>query len=304
MLACLFATALLHPVLFGAARLDPVRTTSHMALIAPLLIATQWLALPTHRVRVLSFLGLLVAVGLYTAVEPPSSTFFCCPIGKAERIAERCLQHARAEGLQHPSLASPDLGKISFKKTFLIFDLGMLGNAPLARLKNDPRAAANYLLDLALPDYVELHGGWACRWGHLQEDPRFTAQYSFMPGHSKLHLRSSCRDRSAGVWFRKDMTHDSGSAERQLVDDLARDLSPARVATELRRCRLQPDSNACTYVSRSVYRFLPELPRGKRAQQMLAQFKESPSADYDRSILSARDHAGWYRSVIRLAREL
>jgi len=304
MLACLFASALLHPVLFGAARLDPVRTTSHMALVAPLLIATQWLALPTHSARVLSFVGLSIALGLYGAVEPPSSTFFCCPIGKAERIAERCLQHAQSEGLTRPSLASPDLGKISFRKTFLVFDLGMLGSAPLARLKNDQRAAANYLLDLALPDYIELHGGWACHWGYLQQDPRFAALYSVMPGHSKLHLRSSCRDRSAGVWFRNDMTHDSASPERRLVDDLSQDLNPARVATELRRCRLQEGSNVCAYVSRSVYRFLPELGRGKRAEQMLALFKDSPSADYDRSILSARDHAGWYRSVITFAQKL
>jgi hypothetical protein len=100
------------------------------------------------------------------------------------------------------------------------------------------------------------------------------------------------------------MKHDSGSAERRPVDDLSHDLNPARVAAELRSCRLQQGPDACAYVSRSLYRFLPKLGRGKRAQEVLTLFKDSPSADYDRSILSARDHARWYRNVIALAHKL
>ncbi|HKP58450.1 MAG TPA: hypothetical protein VJV78_17110 [Polyangiales bacterium] len=300
MLVCLFASAIAHPVVFGPARLDPVRTTSHLALIAPLLIATQWMALPTLQARALSFAGLGLAIGLYAAVEPPAETFFCCPIGKADRIAEKCLQHAQTEGLTRPSLASPDLGKMSFKKSFLMFDLGRLGSPPLARLQDDQRAAANYLLELAQPDYVELHGGWTCEYGFLQQDPRFAERYVLMPGMSKLRLKTSCRGIEAGVWFRKDMAHDSGSAERKLVDDLSRTRDASRVAEELRRCKLQPGESACAYVSRSVYRFLPEIRRDAHGDELLALF----TSRYDRGVLALRNPSKWYVPVIDLAKRL
>jgi hypothetical protein len=300
MLACLFASAIAHPVLFGPARLDPVRTTSHLALIAPLLLGTQWVELPTWSARVLSFAGLGLAIGLYAAVEPPAETFFCCPIGKADRIAERCLTHAQSEGLTRPSLASPDLGKMSFKKSFLMFDLGRLGSPPLARMQDDQRATANYLLELAKPDYVELHGGWTCAYAFLQADPRFSERYVLMPGMSKLHLKTSCRENEAGIWFRKDMARESGSAERRLVDDLTHGRDPARVAQELRRCKLQAGPSSCAYVSRSVYRFLPEIARDPQGRELLALF----TSPYDRSILGLSNKARWYKPVISLSKAL
>ncbi|HKU41266.1 MAG TPA: hypothetical protein VJR89_24050 [Polyangiales bacterium] len=303
MLTCLFATALVHPVLFGPARLDPVRTTSHLALIAPLLLATQWIALPTLPARAVSFAALTLALGLYAAVEPPSDTFFCCPIGKADRIAERCYEHARSEGIARPSLASPDLGKMSFRKQFLMFDLGRLGSPPLARMQSDERAAANYLFELAGPDYIELHGGWSCAYQFLLGDARFAQRYEWLPGMSKLHLRAACRGVEAGIWFRKDMARASGSAERRLVDDLARGIDPDRIEQELRSCQRQnAGPAACAYVSRSVYRFLPELRRGEREAEVLAAFRTSPSARYDASILAGG--AKWYLPVLRFAKRL
>ena len=301
MLVSLAATGLAHPLLFGPARLDPVRTTSHVALVAPLLITTQLCALPRWSWRALVAAALAPLLYLYLRFEPPSDKFFCFPIVRADRIADTCLAHAREQALVHPSLANPDLGRISFRKQLLLFDLGLLGSPPLAHLKGDHGATARYVLDFAQPDFVELHGGWSCEYEYALRDPRFRQRYTPVPQGQKLGLGSGCRG-GAGIWFRKDMVKDSGSAERQLHDALRDELDPARIASELARCDADADRLACLYVVRGAYRMLPELAARGELPRVLRAFEGKKIRDYAVHVLSARDHGRWYVPVVDAVR--
>ncbi|MEY4575806.1 MAG: hypothetical protein RL701_509, partial [Pseudomonadota bacterium] len=301
MLGSLGLTGLMHPLLFGPARLDPVRTTSHVALVAPLLIATQWAELPRWFTRAWASVGLAALLALYLRFEPASDTFFCCPIIRADRIADTCLAHAREQAVARPSLANPDLGRISFRKDFLIFDLGLLGSPPLAWLHHDHEHTADYLLELAQPDFIELHGAWVCEYGYLLSDPRFKERYAEVRAGRKLGLSTGCPG-PHGIFFRKDMAKDSGTPERKLHDALRERLDVARIAAELRSCEQQPDRLACVYVARTAYRFLPELEQSGQRAAVLELFQSSKSRAYDVGLLSARTRGDWYKSVLSFVR--
>ena len=301
MLVSLATTGLLHPLLFGPARLDAVRTTSHVALIAPLLIATQWCELPRWSGRALVSLALAPLGYLYLRFEPPSDKFFCCPIVRADRITDTCVKHAERQAVVRPSLANPDLGRVSFRKQLLLFDVGLLGSPPLARLKGDREATARYLLDFAQPDFVELHGGWSCEYEYVLRDPRFRERWAVVPEGQKLGLGTGCRG-GAGIWFRKDMEKDSRSPERQLHDALRATLDPERIAAELSQCDAQSDRLACAYVVRSAYRFLPELSAQGKLERVLRSFDGTKVGPYARGVLSARGDGKWYVPVVDFVR--
>jgi hypothetical protein len=304
MLTSLLATALLHPVLFGAARLDPVRTTSHLALIPPLLVLTQWVRIPRASLRWASLIVVGMSLLIYSRLEPPSDHEFCCPVRRAEAIADTCVAHAAQEALPAPSLASPDLGKESFRKRLLMFDLGLLGSPPLAALRGESAAFANYVFELAAPDFIELHDAWACQYKDLQHDQRYDARYGLVPAAERLKLEAGCEGSRAGVWFRKDVARNSQTPERKLIDALAKNLDLRRIAQELGRCRQQAGSLACVYVTRTVYRFIPKFVRARNLDQVVGLFRNSPSALYDMSVLSARSHGAWHRQVVNFARTL
>jgi hypothetical protein len=302
MLVSLATTGLLHPLLFGPARLDPVRTTTHVALIAPLLIATQWCELPRWPARLGSLLALAPLLYLYLRLEPASDKFFCCPIVRADRILDTCVAHARDEQLVRPSLANPDLGRISFRKQVLLYDMGLLGSPPLAGLKGDHEATSRYLLDFALPDFVELHGGWSCEYEYLLRDERFRKRYTPLPKGQKLGLGTGCRG-GAGIWFRNDMARTSTSAERQLHDALRAQLDLQRMAAEIARCDRQPERSGCANVVRSAYRFIPELAARGSLSKVQELFEHTKIRDYAVNVLGARANGKWYLPVIDFVRK-
>jgi hypothetical protein len=303
MLASLCVTGLVHPVLFGPARLDLVRTTSHVALVAPLLITTQWAQIPRFSARLVGLVGLGVSLAASLILEKPSEKSFCCQIARSGPIAETCLAFARQERLSRPSLANPDLGKMSFSKRFLIFDLGLLGSPTLAALRGDKRVFMTYLFDLAAPDFIEMHGGWARSYGFLQHDARFSERYVLVPGAESVGLRARWRSNIRdGIWFRTAMGRSSRMPERRLYDDLDKRLDTERIAAELRTCRQERGPLACVYVARTAYRFIPELVSSNRLPEVISLFRSSPSAAYDTSILSARSNGTWYRQVVDFAR--
>jgi hypothetical protein len=303
MLSALALTAIMHPLVFGPARLDPVRTTSHAALIAPLLITTQWLALPRTAARALAGAILGAAIFLHVKLAPAPDRFFCCQVAKADRIADTCLERARREHIARASLANPDLGRISFRKQLLLYDLGLLGSPPLALLRDDHRGTAAYLLELAAPDFIELHGSWLCAYDYLLQDPRFRERYEPMERADRLELGSMCLHRG-GIWFRKALARDSATPERALLEALQARLDVRRVAAELRSCRRQGGPLACVYVARTVQRFTPELVRRGLMNAMIALFERSPSAPYDLALLRGRTHGTWYEDVSAFARGL
>ncbi|HEX4355664.1 MAG TPA: hypothetical protein VHZ95_22210, partial [Polyangiales bacterium] len=108
----------------------------------------------------------------------------------------------------------------------------------------------------------------------------------------------------SGVFFRREVARASGTAERQLIDDLEKSLDPKRVAEELGRCQRQDGPLACAYVTRTVYRFMNTFAERDTLARVAALFDHSPSALYDRSLLGARKHGDWHIDVVAFARSL
>jgi len=139
---------------------------------------------------------------------------------------------------------------MSFRKRFLIYDLGLLGSPPLAALRDDKKAFTTYLFDLAAPDFIGMHGGWVGAYSYLQRDARFIERYIFVPGAAKIGFWTpwgvGARD---GIWFRSDMASSSEKPERRFFDDLQKRLDPKRIAAELSNCRNRYGRFACVKAS-------------------------------------------------------
>ena len=298
MLVSLGVSSFAQPYLFGKARLDPVRTATHLALVAPLLVTILWSRVPSAFKR-LVLLPFIAAAAVCFFSRPDVHRGFRWAVPRAEKIADACHDYAASERLPAPSLANPDLGKISYRKTFNMFDLGALGSPQIMGLDGKRAETADYLFELAAPDFFVLHGSWACRLSYLQKDPRFDARYVPVPTTKALQLKvSGCRGVRGGIWFRRDVARMSGSKERALIDDLGKDLSTRRVADELAVCRREPGSTACAYVTRSVYRFLPQIARRGEIEAFASLFRVSPSAPYDAAVLRSRLFGTWHRDVV------
>jgi hypothetical protein len=303
--ASTLVTAFLNPFVFGPTRLDGVRTTTQLALISALfpalLIANardrrrlSWMALPLA--------GITAWVVFASRVEP---AVLCCEIPGIGPLSETFLEISRREQLPRPSVSTPDLGKLSWPKHFNVVDLGMLGTPPMALLKR-PAQIADYYFDYAAPDFIESHGIWSCRYHYLFDDPRFAAMYEPIEVGRSRWLERNCQHRPralAGTWRRKGLERTSETPERRLIDDLRRRPSAQRVARELAACGKEGSPSACQYVTRSVYRLMPEIVLAGLYDEILAAFASGRSAAYDLAFLSGRQDGRWYEGVVRFVRE-
>lgn len=299
--ACLIGTALFAPFIFGPARLDTARTTTHMALFVLLALCATASGWTPRRLDMylLPFAGALVfLVHAYLGYQPGMS---CCSHSAFEPTRLAFERIGRENDLYRPTVANPDLGLLSWSKQFNIVDLGLLGSSLMPRLEEGP-ALNNYFLEYAAPDMIESHGGlWTCRYAGVFLDPRFAAMYSQADGPGRK--TATCKGGAEvphGIWVRRDIMRDSSSRERVLSSDLARQLSVERVAMELDICQRTPGSvpTNCTYVARSVYRMLPEFRARGDLPRLREIFHASRSADYDLFLVTGADDAHAFRKAL------
>jgi len=303
--ASTLVTAFLNPFFFGPTRLDGARTTTQLALISALFPALliahardrrrlSWIALP------LAAITALVVVS--SRVKP---AVLCCEIPDVGPLSETFLEISRREELPRPSVSTPDLGKLSWPKHFNIVDLGMLGTPPMALLKR-PAQLADYYFDYAAPDFIESHGMWSCRYHYLWDDPRFATMYEPIAVGRDRWLERNCQRHPralAGTWRRKGLEKTSETPERRLIDDLRRRPSAERVERELAACGGEASPSACQYVTRSVYRLMPEIARAGLYDEVVAAFASGKSAPYDLAFLGGRRNGRWYEEVVRFVRK-
>jgi hypothetical protein len=303
--ASTLVTAFLNPFVFGPTRLDSARTTTQLALVSALFPALliahardtrrlSWMALPLA--------GLTALVFVTTRATP---TVLCCEIPGVGPLSETFLDISRRQALPRPSVSTPDLGKLSWPKHFNIVDLGMLGTPPMALLKR-PAQLADYYFDYAAPDFIESHGMWSCRYHYLFDDPRFDAMYEPLEVGRDRWLERNCGRHPralAGTWKRKGLEKTSRTPERRLIDDLRRRPSAERVASELAVCGRDTAPAACQYVTRSVYRLMPEIVSAGLYDEVVAAFASGRSAPYDLAFLGGRENGRWYDEVVRFVRE-
>lgn len=269
------------PFLFGPPRIDVTRLSTHVTPVIVLAVVLSLRHATDIRKALFRFSILPIwAAGIILIVQPPLErvglgTYYLGWSTKPfEEVRQRFLDFAEREDIRRATIANPDLGVMSWHKTFNIVDLGAIGSPEVALL-DQHQGAADFFLDIALPDIIESHGVWSLR--HCQRlflDPRFGTIYEPLPGTRPTSELCASANPDTGYWVRRDILKGSQSAERQFLDRLQLDLSAARISDEIDACR-QANAN-CAYITRTVYRFIPELRKSGKIQEVSERLEGIP----------------------------
>ena len=287
LIGSLVLTAYFHPFVFGKARIDLARTTTHLALFVALGITAIFYFIEhrfmAHKKYILwiapasLLVGLLAvfnAVGLYRLHN--GATIYI-PLHKSfAKIAE-------IESLPRPTIAIPDLGALSWYKQFNILDISYIGTPIRAKVKNGP-IASDYFFDYAAPDMFEWGIYWPCRseryTDFILKDPRLREKYTFVKEMLVKEPRQCPVAVPEGYLVRKDIQRGAKTKERILIDDVKTNLSVERLRQELNDCQSDPQRN-CVYVARTAFRFLPEFRDQGKINALNEVFLTSRTKDYD-----------------------
>lgn len=288
LLGTLVFTSCAAPFLFGTARLDSTRTTSHLAIVATLgitILIDRTLrkrgesnrSLQLWSVSALTLAGLVVFWLSYVGPYP-----LCCQVDQFDGVRQEFANIAKRESLPRPTVANPDLGVMSWHKQFNVVDLGKLGSPIMTNAS--PELSAEYLYEYSAPDMIETHDLWSCHYDDIvHSDNRFDARYQPIRAEVSDWTREHCRtnpESLTGIWVRRDVLKDADTPERRLIDDLSDDLSVERLRHELSQCQADSDSN-CVYVARTAYRFLPEFRNAGHMESLNEVFGISRTRDFD-----------------------
>ncbi len=284
----LAVSSYLNPFFFGPTRLDYSRSTTQLAVGVVLAIMTiLYFIQPKKHLLWIVPVFLMTGVFVFKLNQVPKSYSVCCMTADFDNVRKEFTKIAEAESLPRPTVSTPDLGVLSWHKQFNIVDLGWLGTPIMAKMKRQPIAIqSDYFFNYAAPDMMESHWAWSCIHKILIFDnPEFRRLYD--PIKESLSQRDNlCNGANLlnGIWIRKDILRDSGTAERILIDDIAADLSAnisvVRLHEELTTCQQDPDKN-CVYVARTAFRFLPEYRAGGHISALNEVFSQSRTKDYD-----------------------
>ena len=303
LIGSLILTAVFSEWVFGPARMDRARLTTHLAVFAALDTAAMFYHLSLGRIRrtlwVAPALGIVVVAVVGMDVVAPYRAGW--GIGGFDRIRSEFARIAEAESLPRPTVSNPDLGVMSWHKQFNIVDLGHLGTPIMAKIFGTPRA--DYFFDYAAPDIIESHSYWSRLYdGEIFTDPRFVQRYrpvnTWVTDWTRERWKANPESQS-GIWVRDDILKSSGSAERQLVDRLATNLSIDLLREELERCQVQSrEAYDCTYVARTAYRFLPEFRERGQVKVLNDIFAASHTAAFDSYLINGHRDGQAHRSAM------
>ena len=313
----LLATACLHPFVFGETRLDPTRSTTHLALFSVLAVACLLdLALRTGRLlpRSAALLAATACVLLLPTDPSWARRPICCDTAILDPTRLELLRVARRHDLPRATVATPDLGVLSWHKNFNVVDLGRIGSPLIAKTYNSP-ILNDYFFDHIAPDLLAIHDTlYPAYRQSLLGDPRFTERYEpIRTGSSILRFVGTEIPSGPSVpqrfWIREAVRPGSDSEERKLIEELRARPSAEVLRAALLRCS-SPGGEGCRHVARTAYRFLPELSRRGEAGQVQRLFASGTASALDRYLVegprgtSLRDPAFRELAERRLARTL
>ncbi len=135
LIGSLTLTAAFSESVFGVARLDPARLTTHLAVFAAVGAAVLFYCLGNGR-RALWAASAVAAAAVF-GMDVTAPYYLCCSGNSA---AAEFARIAEAEALPRPTVAFPDLGEASWRKQFNIVDLGRLGSPIMAKTTGPRRA--------------------------------------------------------------------------------------------------------------------------------------------------------------------
>lgn len=293
---------LMQYVVMGPARMEEFRVASLavpalsvlvVALVGDVVLETQTTddrqAIQVSMARRLAAAAAALALALGLVAWRDGPRYLQWEIAHADALLDE-VDRFSAEHLGDdviPILANPDLGKVSYAKTAVIVDLGILGDPVLAALdERSPDQIDTYLASVALPDLVELHGSFTCRFEPWVSAGPYRAAND--PADHADHDASCAGDDPPTIWRRTD-----AAAELALANRLATAADPSGdVASEVARCAtLEGDVWRCEYVRRAVVRAAKPLRAARIYDEVIAAMSASPTWDLDEPLL--RRGPGW-----------
>ena len=283
-----FASTALNPLLFGPSRIDIVRTTTQVTLLVVLFLAVAGaLAASSRRFPTLAAVSVTIGLVAYNLSNIQSYYLGWSTIG-FNQVRTEFAQLSAENEIHRPLVANPDLGVMTWHKTFNVLDLGRIGSPTIAKFADDG-ARADYILEFAQPDFIESHGYWTrlyCPTLFLL--PRFAELYGPISGNVSIPDLCDADQPGQVVWIRRDIAIESQSAERELLNDLQQTLDIRRIESELAICEGRPAG--CAYVVRTAYRFIPEFRRRGLMADVLDLFGSEVARAYLSGSASPQAH--------------
>lgn len=273
-----FVSTILLQSLLGLPRIDIARTSSHLAPVSVLLVLLALSALASGRSPA-AYLG----VALFTALAAQpllvgQPYYLGWSTQGFDRTRQTFLRLSEQNQLPRPLVSNPDLGVMSWHKSFNILDLGMLGSPVVAGLA-DEKELSDYVLGFAQPDFIEAHGYWTKKYcGSIFPDPRFAALYVLEGEKIEMSTLCTLENPPKSVWVRRDIVSKSESAERRFIDDLQRSLHVDVIEGEIAACG--GTGAECRYVVRTIFRFIPELRENGEFDDVLSLVDDPAARDY------------------------
>jgi hypothetical protein len=307
-------------LVLGPARLDPPRIggQSLILLASGVGVVALWLLTPpnTSRLRTeweagarrsagaatVLACGGLVAVGVMAWRSGDGE--LCCAVDNHRAVLDLAAEHAHDTGLPRTIVAAPDIGKLSFEKAAVLVDLGFLGDPVAAEIRRTrPDLLDDYLLQVQVPDVVEVHGIWSC---YIQDDWVTSAPFATRYRLASLAAEPPdpasgplCGDRARGRSYVRSSSDPGYRQEIDLTAALARRVeeAPSLVAEATERCAAGAAHPLdCQWIRRSIQRAMPELrAAGADDATVEAFLTTSPTPELDRLFL--RTPPGWSRGA-------
>jgi hypothetical protein len=186
-------------------------------------------------------------------------------------------------------VANPDLGKVSYDKSAVMVDLGLLGDPLLSLIaKERPDLVATYLGEIARPDVVESHSGWSCEYGDWLDSVDFEENYVLSDERwleGRAQAPGCLIDGKWAIWVRSD-----ADAEHELTRELMQSADPVAVIRDaLTECNRQGgDVFRCQNVRRSLQRAADSMRAAGTFAPAVEALNASPSAALDIPMLERR----------------
>jgi hypothetical protein len=303
MLLCMVAGSYANPYIFGPSRIEITRTTTHLAVIAVLLVSLiiSKLCIKKH---VYWIIPVFIAITLFfTGVNAVKPYYLGWDIHSFNSIRKEFRALQKKHDIARPTICNVDLGMMSWHKEFNILDLGRLGNPVIARLlkEGNKKAVADYVFDLAAPDFIEMHDNPARSYYFLFRDKRFKERYTPVREKRSPWLKKNAKKYPKvmkGLWIRTAVMKGSTSPERRFIDKLQADLSIEAVKEELALIAKENRPGMYTHAARTVYRLIPELVDRGIYDEVVELFEESKASAFDLALLTGRQSPGWYKQMI------
>lgn len=293
-LVVLGVTSFVTPLLFGRARIDVTRTTTHLTLLFMLALAIVlvrsdlWDRFTTGmRTGLLAAMAALAFAG--ALIVGPGPYYLGWHTSEMLSVRETFEEIGTANDLPRPLVANHDLGVLSWAKSLNVLDVGQLGSPVIAKLPT-VEDRGNYMLDFVQPDLIAMQFVWSEQYcDGFFRDPRFDALYvnledAAVSGTEYCAVESPPR----AFWIRRAVQSGSVTAERLLIDRLLGGLTAAPFREALDGCDAGVDE--CRWVMRTAYRFMPELRAQGLADEVTDLFSNEAERAYLSSWRSAKAH--------------